>query len=100
MHEETGKSIVLTGATGFLGAFLMANLLECGYHVTVLGRSSKIRKLSDRLSSLLQWFGIDNFRENLSALEVDFSKKYFDLDEKKYRYLCSSANKIIHCASD
>lgn len=100
MHEETGNSIVLTGATGFLGAFLLANLLERGYHVTVLGRSSKKKKLFDRLSSLLQWFGIGNLEENLSALEVDFSKKYFGLDEKKYRNLCSYASKIIHCASD
>src|SRR5450759_698940 len=41
MHDAAGHSIVLTGATGFLGAFLLEGLLDRGYHVTVLGRSSK-----------------------------------------------------------
>lgn len=100
MREEMSKSIVLTGATGFLGAFLMANLLERGYHVTVLGRSSKKEKLSDRLSCLLQWLDIGNLGKNLSALEVDFSQKHFGLDDNKYRSLSDRAHKIIHCASD
>jgi nucleoside-diphosphate-sugar epimerase len=49
MHDETGRSIILTGATGFLGAFLMAGLLERGYSVTVLGRSSKNMSLTERI---------------------------------------------------
>ena len=31
MNIEADRSIVLTGATGFLGAFLMAGLLDRGY---------------------------------------------------------------------
>ena len=45
MHDDAGRSIVLTGATGFLGAFLMAGLLERGYQVTVLGRASMDMRL-------------------------------------------------------
>jgi len=58
MTGKASHSIVLTGATGFLGAFLMAGLLERGYHVTILGRSSKDKRLSDRLSDLVRWFNI------------------------------------------
>ena len=61
MTHKAGQSIVLTGATGFLGSFLMASLLERGYLVTVLGRASKDIRLSDRLSGLLRWFGIEDF---------------------------------------
>lgn len=99
MQGESERSIILTGATGFLGAFLMSGLLERGYHVTVLGRSSKDIKLSDRISTLTRWFNIDP-RENLSAIEADFSKKHLGLDDKAYVNLCANAGKIIHCASD
>lgn len=99
MQGESGRSIVLTGATGFLGAFLMSGLLERGYHVTVLGRSSKDMRLSDRLSGLVRWFGIDP-QVGLCAIEVDFLKKQMGLDDKAYGDLCANAGKIIHCASD
>jgi len=99
MQDERGCSIILTGATGFLGAFLMSGLLERGYYVTVLGRPSKHMRLSDRLSGLVRWFGIDP-GEKLSALEVDLSKKHLGLDSETYGNLCTNASKIIHCASD
>ena len=99
MYRESDYSIILTGATGFLGAFLMSGLLERGYLVTVLGRASKGMRLSDRLSSLVRWFGI-NPGERLTAIEADFSKKHLGLDDKAYGRLCANAGKIIHCASD
>ena len=99
MQGESGRSIILTGATGFLGAFLMAGLLERGYQVTVLGRPSGDMRLSDRLSRLTRWFSIDP-GEKLSAIETDFSKKHLGLDDKAYGNLCANAGKIIHCASD
>ena len=100
MHDEASRSIVLTGATGFLGAFLMAGLLERGYHVTVLGRSSMDMTLSDRLSGLVRWLHISDPGERLFALEADFSKKQLGLDDDAYDRLCATAGKIIHCASD
>lgn len=99
MQGQSNRSIILTGATGFLGAFLMAGLLERGYHVTVLGRPSKDMRLTDRLSRLTHWFSIDP-RDKLSAIEADFSKKHLGLDDKTYGNLCANAARIIHCASD
>ena len=99
MHNEAG-SIVLTGATGFLGAFLMEGLLERGYQVTVLGRASKDLKLSDRLSNLLRWLGIADPGKRLCSVETDFSRKYLGLDNEAYGRVCADAYKIIHCASD
>ena len=99
MQGESGRSIILTGATGFLGAFLMSGLLERGYHVTVLGRPAKNMRLSDRISGLVGWFGLDP-GPRLSAIEVDFSKKHLGLDDEIYGDLCANAGKVIHCASD
>ena len=99
MYHYAGRSTVLTGATGFLGAFLMAGLLEQGHHVTVLGRSSNGICLAERLSVLSNWFGI-NPEGRLLSIEVDFSKKRLGLDDNTYSCLCAHAGKIIHCASD
>ncbi len=94
------RSIVLTGATGFLGAFLMAGLLDRGYDVTVLGRPSNGTGLAERLSDLARWFGIADTGERLIALEADFSKNRLGLDATAYGRLCATACKIIHCVSD
>ena len=99
MQDESSRSVVLTGATGFLGAFLMAGLLERGYQVTVLGRPAKNLRLSDRLAGLTGWFSLDP-GDRLSALETDFTKKHLGLDDKAYGDLCANAGQIIHCASD
>jgi thioester reductase-like protein len=93
------RHVVLTGATGFLGAFLMAGLLDRGYHVTVLGRASKEKSLNDRLSNIMKWLGVDPKRK-LDAIETDFSQKHLGLDDKTYSRLCTDSGKIIHCASD
>lgn len=100
MTNKSGQSIVLTGATGFLGAYLMAGLLERGYQVTVLGRASKEVRLSDRLTGLLRWFGIDDPGESLCSMEADFSKKHLGIEDAAYARLCAGTGRIIHCASD
>ncbi len=99
MHFGDERSTILTGATGFLGAFLMAGLLERGYHVTVLGRSGRGINLAERLSALMNWFNIDP-GERLISIETDFSQKYMGLDDDTYDWLCKHAGRIIHCASD
>ena len=98
MRDE--RSIILTGATGFLGAFLMAGLLERGHQVTVLGRASKELSLADRLAALVRWFGLAEPGERLSALKADLSRTHLGLDEPTYGRLCARGGKIIHCASD
>ena len=99
MDSKPESSIILTGATGFLGAYLMAGLLERGYQVTVLGRPQKDRRLSERLAGLIRWFGIDP-KDRLSPVEVDLSKRHLGLDDGAYARLCAQGGKIIHCASD
>jgi len=93
------KNIVLTGATGFLGAFLLEGLLERGYRVIVLGRPAGETKLAERLTNLVRWLDIVP-GDRLLPFEVDFAKQHLGLDEKKYAELCESTGKIIHCASD
>jgi nucleoside-diphosphate-sugar epimerase len=100
MHDKADSTIVLTGATGFLGAFLMAALLTRGYQVTALGRNARDLTLEQRLAGLIRWFGMPDPGDRLLALETDLSKKQLGLADGVYRRLCASAARIIHCASD
>lgn len=99
MRDNVERPIVLTGATGFLGAFLMEVLLKQGNHVTVLGRASNGISLAERLSKLCRWFGIEP-GNRLVSIETDFSKNLLGLDAETYSFLCTNAGKLIHCASD
>ncbi|MGI6084203.1 MAG: SDR family oxidoreductase [Acetivibrionales bacterium] len=99
MRDKVDRPIVLTGATGFLGAFLMESLLKKGCNVTVLGRASNGISLTERLSALCRRFGIEPGKR-LTAIETDFSKDLLGLDAETYGFLCNNAKKLIHCASD
>lgn len=93
--------IVLTGATGFLGGFLLAALLKNGHQIIVLGRAKKEISLANRLTKILQWFDIFAIHnKQLLSFEVDFEKNKLGLNDDEYNFISNFAYKIIHCASD
>lgn len=93
-------TIALTGATGFLGSHLMASMLSDGYKIIVLGRPTKEETLQERISKLLQWFGIEELAGQLELVEIDFLKPMLGIPEAEYKNLCAITDQIIHCASD
>jgi len=96
-----GKStVVITGATGFLGSHIMASMLEKGRRVIVLGRPSQKEPLRDRVEKLLRWFGITWPTGRLYTVESDFLKPRCGLPPERYAELCAATDQIIHCASD
>ncbi|MHB9139004.1 MAG: NAD-dependent epimerase/dehydratase family protein [Victivallaceae bacterium] len=75
------KSVLLTGATGFLGSRLLRRLLEKGYALTILKRSfSQTHRINDLMSSI----------------------QFFDLDKTELFEISRhvKAHYIIHCATD
>lgn len=76
----------------------MASLLEGGFRVIVLGRSSKEATLNERIMKLLGWFGTIETKPEL--LETDFLKPFLGLSQEEYSWLCDNTEQIIHCASD
>ena len=73
MSGKSKATVALTGATGFLGSHLMASMLSEGYSIIVLGRSTKEETLSERISRLLRWFGIENLFSQVICVEADLS---------------------------
>jgi nucleoside-diphosphate-sugar epimerase len=94
------KTVLLTGATGFLGSHLMIKLLQKGHHLQVLGRPRKERSLRERLLNLLNWFSAGHFADHVTAFETDFSKADLGLSPKEYARLCTAEPIVIHCAAD
>jgi len=97
---ENKPTIALTGATGFLGSHLMATLLSKGYNIIVFGRSAKNESLEERISRLLQWFGIDSCLDQVTCVDTDLSQDNLGIPTGEYSRLCSVVESVIHCASD
>lgn len=100
MYDKKKPIIALTGATGFLGSHLMASMLTAGYKIIILGRPTKEETLQERITKLLQWFGIEELAGQLELVEIDFLKPKLGIQEAKYKNLCAITDQIIHCASD
>ncbi len=62
---KNNEKYLLTGATGFLGSHIMAELLLKGKKVVITGRASKNESLKERIQILLQWFGVKHIEELL-----------------------------------
>jgi len=100
MPDKKKLIIAMTGATGFLGSFLMASMLSRGYNIIVLGRSSKEETLKERISRLMGWFGIKSCLDQVTCVETDLSKFNLGIADEEYSRLCSVVNSVMHCASD
>ena len=100
MFDKSKPVIALTGATGFLGSHIMASLLERGYGVIILGRSTKDETLQERISKLMRWLGLGASVGQPETVEIDFSKPMIGIPEARYKELCGMTDQIIHCASD
>ncbi|MDP8221519.1 MAG: SDR family oxidoreductase [Candidatus Stygibacter frigidus] len=97
---KNNEMYLLTGATGFLGSHIMAELLLKEKKVVITGRASKNESLKQRIQILLHWFGIAHLEEMLEFYETDFLKTRLGLDIVEYDDLCTKNLTIIHCASD
>lgn len=99
-QKGDSRSVLLTGATGFLGSHVMAALLKDGRRVVVLGRSASGESLPARLRRLLRWFAIEHLEERLEFLEADFLRPRLGLSPGEYERLCRRGLPMLHCASD
>ncbi|MEV0232694.1 SDR family oxidoreductase [Nonomuraea sp. NPDC050786] len=97
---DTDAPVLLTGASGFVGAFLLADLLARGRRVTVLLRGGTARRgalIDGHLKRLGLWR--DDYADGLDIVGGDLVKPALGLDRATYDKLARSAGQIVHCAA-
>ncbi|AYA40776.1 amino acid adenylation domain-containing protein [Xenorhabdus nematophila] len=104
----TDASIFLTGATGFLGAFLLRDLLTIENiqknikNVVCLVRAkddaAAFRRIKNTLSKYELWNA--SFAGRIRAVAGDLSKPRFGLSDERYNELANTSDVIFHSAAD
>jgi nucleoside-diphosphate-sugar epimerase len=98
---QAGRAILLTGATGFLGRYLLRDLLRAGHAVAVLVRDSHMAPAADRVKELVA-FGSASSRISLPAptlLVGDLTTPGLGLDGADRRWLATHSGAVLHAAA-
>src|SRR5262249_36359489 len=96
------KEILLTGATGFLGAHLLSALLRStSARITALVRAADETAAFQRCRSALERHGLweDAVIKNLSVLKGDLSKPKLGVTPVLWKYLTHNIDSIVHCGA-
>ncbi|ACK73815.1 amino acid adenylation domain protein (plasmid) [Gloeothece citriformis PCC 7424] len=93
------NSILLTGATGFLGAFLLADLLQQTQgkiYCLVRSHSSDagLQKIKNSLKSYLLWQ--EDFSDRIIPLNGDLSKPLLGFSQEEFEHLANHIDVIYH----
>ncbi|RAM48827.1 MAG: hypothetical protein C6Y22_25745 [Hapalosiphonaceae cyanobacterium JJU2] len=93
------SSILLTGATGFTGPFLLYELLqETSANIYCLVRASNAEKGKERLQKKLESYGLWNelFKSRIIPITGDMSQPFLGLSTQQFHDLASRVDVIYH----
>ena len=96
---SSARRVFLTGATGFVGAFLLEELLKrTRAEVSCLIRADNPQKAQERIKSNLDAYGLwhESFRKRLVPVCGDLAAPLLGLSPEKYRELARSMDVIYH----
>ncbi|MEQ1161273.1 amino acid adenylation domain-containing protein [Acinetobacter calcoaceticus] len=98
------ESILLTGATGFVGRFLLRQLLDDNEKTKIycLIRAETPSKANERLKEIMLRYKLwRNEDENrLVAISGDISKPKFGLSNNEYIKITETIDSIFHCGTN
>jgi fatty acid CoA ligase FadD9 len=96
--------VFITGTTGFVGAFLLAELLtvypsDCKF-ICLVRCESLVNPLS-RIRQNMLFYEIwkQAYEERIIPLRGDLAKAYFGLDNETYKWLAHQIDIIFHCGA-
>jgi len=98
-----GAAVLLTGATGFLGAHLLASLVAAGRgRIVCPVRASDDTHALERIRSTLVRYAIDvpHLGQRVQALAADLSAPGLGIPVERYGALARSVGSIYHCAAE
>ncbi|MEU7581418.1 amino acid adenylation domain-containing SDR family oxidoreductase [Streptomyces sp. NPDC041068] len=98
-----GRRVVLSGATGFLGTYLLDALLhnDVAERVHCLVRAGDEQEGRRRLAARMRRYGLDPTRvhERVTIVPSDLAAPRFGLSEAAFRELGESADTLLHAGS-
>jgi amino acid adenylation domain-containing protein/thioester reductase-like protein len=99
------NNILLTGATGYLGAHLTHELLNtttATLYLPVRGASQKEAefRLNERISFYFGRNFIDKIKHRIVILKSDLKEDHLGINESQYEKLCSSVDAVLHSAAN
>ncbi len=97
-HDDVSQ-VLLTGATGFLGSFLLTDLLQqTNARIYCLVRSSSSADAAERLKSHLQSWMLWNqsFASRIVAVPADLAQPLFGLPRDYFNFLADTVDAVYH----
>jgi len=91
------KTVLVTGATGFLGSHIAYQLLEEGKNVYVVVRGDNAKERIKQI--MLQYFNRD-ISAQLTIVNGDLTKPYLGLSKEAFSALSKNLDAIIYSAAD
>lgn len=98
----SAKNILLTGSTGFLGAYLLKNLLnQTNAVIYCLTRSSNDETGKAKILDNLQYYGLDlrNMEHRIIAVSGNLEEKNLGLDDVSFKRMSEIIDAIYHNAA-
>ncbi|AKN68684.1 hypothetical protein QR97_01645 [Streptomyces sp. PBH53] len=93
------RTVLLTGGTGYTGAFLMRELLDRSEaHLYVLVRADTPGQAADRVRAAMRTYGVwrDGDERRFTGVPGDLARPYFGLDHDTYLRLARDVEMIVH----
>lgn len=97
----TSQAILMTGATGFLGRYLVRDLMRAGSTLALLSRSSKDETAEQRVETLLEEMGVsgDPSLPRPVCLEGSLDRPNLGLSEESLSWVKNNCSEILHNAA-
>jgi thioester reductase-like protein len=102
-HVAEGQTVLLTGATGFLGRHVARELLERQEgDVYCLARSGKEGSARERVERALMAAGTSEeaVHSRLHVIDADLKQPRLGISDRQYDALADIVATIVHCAAD
>lgn len=99
-YTKTPPTVLLTGATGFLGSYILRELLEgpAKAHVIVLVRADNPEAGLSRVKSTLTAYGLwsSEWLPRIEAVVGDMSKPSLGLTKEAWQRISETVNLVVH----
>ena len=90
---------LLSGATGFLGSYLLRDAMSAGRDVAVLVRPGRRGSAEERIRALVESFGSGHSGPSPKVIEGDLHRPDLGLDHGSRAWISENCVRVVHCAA-